>query len=431
MRKVSILVIFIATFVFSMNLLVSLPVHFYQEAVNKGVESEFLNLKKLPSVFYDESQYELSKVDWLYEDEELRWKLFHFVNYNIPFPVRHPLYLVVPEMELDVSGTRAGYKLLNNSDNKKMMFKFMDEEVKELRLDFESQRLFRLPIFKNFILSKSVPQIWKDIFKMSFKNDPYLDKFSVTDKLQFWNMPYQEMVYRLFILHMRMKVFPKDLIKYGFYDSNNLGIVEVVDKKTRDGKLSDYKEELIYIRSGNRYFIVRVSYVIDDKIAMTARNRILEGISLKPTTERSSNVIFNEYQTLEYKRKIDQEGMIYLYSAWSHEQERREFMEKMIQFLERGEQDKSHLHGLYQFAYSKYGTSFSKNSGMLKESQSEKLKRKISEELEDKIYKEKMRETIKTDGKFESNEDKIKFFLRKAKDSGEDTSEDLDSVEIQ
>ncbi len=430
MKKLGVLAILIITVGIGVNMLVSLPVHFYQEAITNGVESPYLNLKKLPKVFYQDSEYKLSDAPWLYEDENQRWKVFHFVNFKVPFPIRHPLYLVVPEIKMMGKETKAGYKLLNNSDNKKVLFEFFDLDENELRLDFETQKLFQLPIFKNYILNKSVPSIWRDIFKMSFTNDPFLKEFGFMEKAMFWKMPYQEMVYRLFILHMRMKVFPEDIIKYGFYDSNSLGIVEVVDKKTELDKMSDQRDEIIFIRNGNRYFRVKVAYVIDDKIALTARDRILEKIALEPTTLNSSNRIFNEYQTLPYKRKIDQEGMVYLYNAWSHEQSRKEFMEKMIQFLERGKQDNSHLYGLYQYSFSKYGTNFSRRKGNIKETQEEKLKRKIGQELEDKIYKEKQRNEVQTDGKFEDNDAQINFYLRQAKDAEEDTSEKEDVLEM-
>jgi hypothetical protein len=64
----------------------------------------------------------------------------------------------------------------------------------------------------------------------------------------------------------------------------------------------------------------------------------------------------------------------------------------------------------------------------LKESQSEKLQRKILEEAEAESIKLKREEFVDQQDFFISDEAKINFYLQKAKDSGEDTSANKNSV---
>jgi hypothetical protein len=91
----------------------------------------------------------------------------------------------------------------------------------------------------------------------------------------------------------------------------------------------------------------------------------------------------------------------------------------MIRFLERGKNKKVYLDPLYKYGYEHYGTSFSNLLEKLRETEKEKLDRKVKEEEQ---FKRKSLEDITILDeveKFESNEEKIKFYLQKGKDEGE------------
>jgi predicted nuclease with TOPRIM domain len=102
----------------------------------------------------------------------------------------------------------------------------------------------------------------------------------------------------------------------------------------------------------------------------------------------------------------------------------------MISFLERGRDNLLQLAPLYEYSYARYGTTFSKKDKQLKETREERLKRKKREELEN--YLEKIeKENQNIEDKFEKTEDKIKYFLQKAKDSGVDSDNDAGGLSVE
>ena len=96
----------------------------------------------------------------------------------------------------------------------------------------------------------------------------------------------------------------------------------------------------------------------------------------------------------------------------------------MISFLERGKSKRLFLDPLYDYGYLRHGTNFSKDMERLKETQDEKLKRKVEEE--EGLIRKKLKDITILDevDKFESEEEKIKFYLQKAKDEGDTTEDD-------
>lgn len=63
--------------------------------------------------------------------------------------------------------------------------------------------------------------------------------------------------------------------------------------------------------------------------------------------------------------------MIYLYSAWSHDLNNRDFVRVIILFLERGKLNLKYLKPFYEFAYRKFGSTLSSASGYLNETAAE------------------------------------------------------------
>jgi hypothetical protein len=136
----------------------------------------------------------------------------------------------------------------------------------------------------------------------------------------------------------------------------------------------------------------------------------------------ASTPIYSDYKQLPFYKKVGQTGLAYLFASWSHHQEDREYLREMIQFMERGKQNQNILRPLYDFAFAKFGTTFSRHEKNRREVASEKLKRKREEELKAEI---KAAESLdyNTETEFTNDQEKIKFFLRKAKDSKEDSDQ--------
>ncbi len=168
-----------------------------------------------------------------------------------------------------------------------------------------------------------------------------------------------------------------------------------------------------------------------DISAMNFRSKFIREINYKSSTTDSAISIYGSYKQISYGQRIDQQGMAYLYSAWSHDPENRDYIRVIILFLERGKLNLKYLKPFYEYAYKKFGSSLSTDSGFLSETPAETLKRRISEELAAEIKKETEKKAANFEGQFASPEDKIKFHLQKAKDNkiNSDDKEKVLSIE--
>ncbi len=199
--------------------------------------------------------------------------------------------------------------------------------------------------------------------------------------------------------------------------NRKVGVVENITTLTN----KSIKEETWYFFNFGTVYPIHVRYNQFIHAAMRAKNEIFFNIQNVPSSEASSVTLYNEFQSLSFKRKTDQEGMIYLMSAWTHVNENKNFLRQMIQFLERGEQNMIYLAPLYEYALRTYGTSFSKNSEEYRGREGElaKIERKGAEELQREL-REALNQGPDKEGNFKSDEEKVNYYLKKAKESSLD-----------
>lgn len=364
--------------------------------------------------------YDWDRVEGVYAEEQDVWKKFHFYQFEIPLPVHHPYFLVVPDLKANYEPPEMGVRMLDQS--KEFRASFHTKSNLDFVMAFESHKIFNLPAFKNYILKKDEEVIWKDLFN----KDINLKSFSIFDAGSLSAAPYKELVYNLFLLHMRTKLFPSETKKVSFFKSRSIGVVEV-NEETDSMVKDNYRSEYLYLLDKGTIYRVILKTKSYDLITEALRKRFFKQIKHKISKPEDSIPIYNQYKKLNYEQRIDQEGMIYLFAAWTHNLDNENFLREMIQFLERGKENIVHLQPLYEYAYRKYGSNYSKEGKVLKETAQKRLERKTAEELENEMEKERKRNLDNIEGKFESEEDKIKFFLQKAKDDGGNIDE-KDSV---
>jgi hypothetical protein len=193
----------------------------------------------------------------------------------------------------------------------------------------------------------------------------------------------------------------------------NFGLIKLDNLDER------YTEEELWVVHNAVVYPIRLRTANWDPLALAVRERFLQTLQYSQTEEKSSQSIYSEYKTLPYAKKIDQEGMIHLYSAWSHNIDNERFLKEMIQFLERGKNNQWSLSSLYDFALKKYGSGFSTKNLEL-ESPEEALRRKMAEELEAE-RKHASESAIEVEEQFDNGEEKIDYFLKRAKESGENS----------
>jgi len=338
------------------------------------------------------------------EDYPQLWKDFQLGNAYLPLPVRHPMYKTIPLLEIDKKNKNPILGIgIFSPENKKLASLFLLSS--SLREDYSfGQELFKLPFVRNQIRSIEQNKLWKDVFSLEIvKNPKTLEK----------------MIYELYILHIRSKIIPSQSLTYSLFE-NQMAVIEL------DSKNKDFKTELVLKLQGDRVY----SYILESSNQLEdgrkLRSKYFNRIQFKPLDLAYSRVLYTEFKQLNFSRQFDQEGMLYLYSAWSQDYDQVELLKEMIFYLERGRNSKIHLKNLYEFAYKLYGKTFStKDVFTGNEDPNLNLQRKIELEKIDKLRKAESSEANSFGEGAVSQEEKQKMNLKKAKENAEDNSDEL------
>ena len=390
-------------------LILTIPKHFYQLALKEGLQSPFLSLQKLPRPFYSSSLFKLDESSK--ESGDSMWKMFHVSNYNVPFPVRHPLYLTIPILEWKNDSTLLGYKLLSYKGRELASVRFLG--VKKLKFDFKNNKVFTLPVFKADIFSKGSQDVWIDLFKMNIERDLDTD-FQLGEEIFVTSLrEVKDMVKKLFIIHNRSKFFPVRMEKIMHWPKRNFGVVLL---SSEEG-IQPQSREMIYLLKGNRIHLIELRTLNGNLPAKEFRRRFFTNLEYKKSTSESSIPLYNGFLELDYKRKNDQEGMIHLFSAWGHSLDNRNYLDKIIFTLRRKKGHSLHLQPFYEYMVKRFEDRRFLKYVPFKGISSEKLKRKIAEEIQEDIEKARREEFLTTEGKFKSTKEKAKFYLDRAKET--------------
>jgi hypothetical protein len=337
------------------------------------------------------------------KDAESLWKTFHVTNVLLPLPFRHPLFSVVPILQDQGKENEPmiGFEFLNNQQKKIFSIEFLPD--KEFKFVDNKQKLFALPIFKQDLDSISEKQKWKDMFEMQFQDQP--------DALK-------KMVYKLYILDQRMSYLTKLAKTFGYIPGIDAAVIEFT------GKDKDFKDELILYLKGRVVYSFHISYKLGEPEARAIRSRILRELKIEPDSENMAKIIYEEFKVLPYKQQVSNDGLIYLFSAWSHTPNDKEFFRVMVQFLERGIDNFIFLEPLYSYGYNRFGSSFSRIDSRLKEKAEEEFRRKLEEE-EKKDIKEIMNKKIEDINLNDlTDQQRIDYQLKKAKEKNANSSDD-------
>lgn len=402
-------------------LVVIAPYHIYTLTLTEGVNTRFLQMNPTKSVFYDGNLVDIKKPERM--DDEGLYQTFHFHHFEVPMPMNHQLFSLIPTIKIESSGPRLGARFQNGKNNE--LFSFMLEKTYKLETTSGDQKLFILPIFKNYISRKSSDEVWGDLFQkhLSLPSNEGKSFFESLKTLR--TVSYHDLVYNLYILYNRRYVLPEKTMEFSYYKEKNMGIVKLPsdDPKILVERLYIVEEGLIYP------LVIRTRTT--DISAMNFRAKFIREITYKSTSTDSAIPIYARYKQIPYTQRIDQQGMAYLYSAWSHDPDNRDYVRVIIFFLERGKLNLKYLKPFYEYAYKKFGSSLSSASGFLSETPGETLKRRIGEELDLEVKKAIERKAASFEGEFANPEEKIKFNLQKAKDNkiNSDEKEKVLSIE--
>lgn len=390
------------------------PYHIYTLTLTEGVNTRFLVMKPSAPVFYDGHDVHFIHTDNENTDNML-YREFHFDNFLLPMPFNHPIFSLIPTIKNESTGPRLGASYLDGKNIE--LFSFMLEKVYKLETISGDQKIFLLPIFKNHIKRKSEEDVWRDLFskKLLLPSNAGRSFFESLDVLK--EVSYSDLVYNLYILYNRTHLFPQNTKLISYNKETNQGIIELPsdDPKIRVERVFLIEKGMIYSMT------IRTRRGLSHSESF--RNRMLKEIKYKPSTTDSAIPIYAQYKSISYGNRIDQQGMTYLFSAWSHDLNNRDFVRVIILFLERGKSNIKFLKPFYEYAFKKFGSNLSADNEFLLETADEKLKRRMKEELEGEIKKEENEKAPKFEGNFNSPDEKIKFYLQKAKESNKNSDE--------
>lgn len=421
-KKILLLTIGLFLIAVAAGLFVIAPYHIYTLTLTEGVNTRFLLMNPSRSVFYDGQEFEFfSKEENLSEDGSL-YKVFHFSNFQMPLPLNHPSFSIIPSIEIESTGPRLGGHFLDGRNNE--LFSFMIEKTYKFETVSGDQKLFSLPIFRNHIQRKTDEEVWRDLFSKKLSLPSNIGKSFYESLMELREVSYSDLVYNLYVLYNRSHLFPKNIKRISFDAKSGNGLVEIASSDPR------FRVERLYLIDKGIIYSITIKTNIGNIVAENFRSKLLRETIYKGSTIDSAIPIYAQYKSITYSNRIDQQGMTYLFAAWSHDLINREYVRVIILFLERGKQNLKYLKPFYEYAYKKFGSNLSGTSEILLETAEEKLKRKLKEELENEIKKEEMLNKPKFEGSFNSPDEKIKFYLQKAKEN-KNNSDDLEKVLIQ
>lgn len=338
------------------------------------------------------------------EDYGQLWRSFPLRNAQIPLPVRHPMFQTIPLIEStgEKSAPRVGIRILAPSNRELSRIYTLPTQIAADHS--QGQDLFRLPFVRNRILKYDLDKLWKDIF---------------TYNIEVKSKSLDEMIYDLYILHLRSKILPKETVRYGIIkDSKAMIEMSSTDK--------DYMVELVLTHeAGSIYsYVLRTEKNNDESRKLRAK--FLENITFSAIDQAMSKFLYTEFKGLNFARQVDQEGMLYLFSAWSQNMENVDMLKEMIFYLERGRTNSLQLKPLYAFALKHYGKTFTTRSIFNDHDDPNlALQRKIeieSIEKANEALKEKDKPAVEPEL---TPDEKMNLYLKKAKESGPQKSDDM------
>jgi hypothetical protein len=347
---------------------------------------------------------EIHDIDPYKEDYSQLWREFPLRNARIPLPVRHPLFVTVPLVEAQGPKSIPHIGMIFLTPAGRELSRVYTLPVSFIKDHTMGQDLFKLPFVKNRILKLPKEKLWNDIFS-----------YDIIAR----SKSFEQMIYELYLLHLRSQILPKSTIKYGLLKDNRA----LIELESRD---KDYMVELIMAnQSGNIYSYVLRTEINNDE-SRKLRSKFLESISFAPADPAMGKFLYTEFKQLNFARQVDQEGMLYLFSGWSQDFENFDMFKEMIFYLERGQRNVAQLKPLYKFAFKRFGKTFTQKAIFNeKEDQEIVLQRKIEIENMAKASeaaREKEKPPIEADL---TPDEKMNLYLKKAKEEGPAKSNDM------
>jgi hypothetical protein len=394
MRLVAgLLFIFITLVVGAYLYIVDFPYYKYSKWVAGKGSDHYFEITEYRDIYLNPPA--LDPIPAYKEDYLQLWKEFPLRNSLVPMPTRHPLFQTVPIIEIKGKTGTPHFGIILQDPSGREISRFYTLPTRLYQDQSQGQELFKLPYVRNRILQKNLNDVWKDIF--SYKID-------IKDK------PIDEMIYDLYIVHLRSQILPKETVRYGLIKNGKQAMIELLSND------KDYVVELVLTMNSGSIFSYILKTERSKPESLKLRAKFLDAIVFSPIDDANGRFLYTEFKQLNYARQIDQEGMLYLFSAWSQAPDNLELLKEMIYYLERGQNTKKQLKALYTYSFKRYGKTYTTRKDVDEQDNPEIiLQRKIEiEEIEARKSAEENSNRPPLVPEL-TNEEKMKINLRKVK----------------
>ena len=383
--------------------------HFYFMIFKEGVDSEYIKIK---SNQYNILNGTTLEIDATLDKNSNIWKDVHLQNFYVMAPFSHPLIYFTPIIKNRYKDNQLGLNYHSTSGT--ILFSFHEDSKILFKTEMDKNKLFSIPLIRSVIFTKSSEEIFKDLFSKELffgENKPSEFTFDLAKKIL--KTDWKKLVYNLFLFKLRQNYFAFNGIeKISWVENKKFGIISFSADKS-----GETEEHYFFLNNGVIY-IIKTLHKNWNGQSIKMRENFIQRISFQETNRDAPISIYGEYRLLGFNQQIGLNGMIYLFSAWSHHQDNKKFYKEMVQRMERGKDNNEQLRKLYSFALEKYGQTFSRKEEInAQDSQKIRLENKVLEERE-RLDKEKARE-IKDHHEleemdFESSDEKMEYFLNEA-----------------
>jgi len=382
--------------------------HFYYTIFKEGVESEYIKISATDKNI-------LFGIEKSVHDKSINqniWKNTHVKNFKVPVPFSHPLVYVVPHAVYRYDHSEFGFSYQSMSGAE--VFNFFEEKQELFKTEIDRNKLFSIPVVRDVIYDKSVKKIFRDLFARDiFFGHQTIPELTKNLYLKILKSDWKDLVYNLFIYKLRVMYFDYENIEQISWDSeHSVGIISFIKDKTGE------KNNILYFLQEGMIYKVRIRYKDWNGQSKKIRSLFISNIEFANSREDASISIYGDYRLLDFKKQTGHDGMVFLFSAWSHHHEDHKFLKEMIHRLERGKGMNEQLRVLYKYSLSRYKRTFSSKEDVREEDSTYyKIEDQALLEVEESISKEQRQlknyqQMEETD--FNSAEDKMDYYLDEA-----------------
>ncbi len=320
-----------------------LPFFIYTQIISKGISSKWLTIKTPQKSLVNGSSITFGDEKKIATIDDKTWQLLHLRNLKIPLPINDPEIMVVPVVQFQGKNynPRIGFKIIDRDGG--LLFSIVEMPTFELSINVTAtdDELFNYPIISETINNIPVAKFWNDLFSKQLQS------------------PSQRVValpYNLFLLKKRVELFSTfNPATLGHYLLRDMGLI-----KSKQGPIDKETIEYLFIRTDTLMYPFKIVTKNLDPTSAAIRSKVVTTLEFLKSDPNIFHDMYTTYKSLDYESKIGQKGMIYLFVAFSHQLENEKILKEMIQFLERGKGNMHFVLPLYEYAYAKYETNFSK-----------------------------------------------------------------------